>query len=62
MEWNENGLKAQLTSRKDQTVILRCRRKGCRIRANGTEAAPAGVDHAEVLLKAEVKTDIEIDF
>ena len=62
MEWNEEGLKAQLTSRKDQTVTLRCRRKGCRIRVNGTAVAPAGGDHAEVLLKAEVKTDIEIGF
>ena len=62
MEWNENGLKAQLTSRRDQAVTLCCRRKGCCIRVNGTALPPVDGDHAEVLLKAGEKTEIEIVF
>ena len=62
MEWNEKGVTARLTSRKDQKVTLRCRRKGCRVRVNGAALPLSGEGCAEALLKAEESTDIEIVF
>ncbi len=61
MEWNGEGLCAEITSRVDQTITLRCRKAGCRIRVNGAELALSG-DHAEVPFKKDETAEIRIVF
>ena len=61
MEWNEKGVRASVTSRKDQAVTLRCRKAGCRILVNGAVQAMDG-DHADYTFREGGTAEIEIIF
>ena len=61
MEWNEKGLCASLTSRKDQTLTLRCRKPGCRILVNDAELVMSG-DHGEYTFAKDETAEIRIVF
>ena len=61
MAWCKEGLKAEITSLKDQTLTLRCRREGCRILVNGKELVKTG-DHAEYTFAKDETVQIEIQF
>ena len=61
MEWNEKGVHASVTSRKDQAVTLRCRKAGCRILVNGAVQAMDG-DHADYTFREGGTAEIEIIF
>ena len=59
MEWDEKGLRASLTSRKDQTLTLRCRKPDCRILVNGAELAMSG-DHGEYTFTKDETAEIRV--
>jgi hypothetical protein len=61
MEWDEKGIRASITSNQDQTLTLRNRREGCRIRVNGKQLAKDG-DHVQYAFKANETAQIEIIF
>lgn len=59
MQWDRQGVRAVLTSGRDQTLTLRCRRAGCRIRVNGREL-PMNGDHAEYTFAAGETARVEV--
>ena len=61
MDWDEKGIRASITSNQDQTLTLRNRRDGCRIRVNGKTLAKDG-DHVQYTFKANETAQIEIIF
>lgn len=61
MDWDEKGIRASITSNQDQTLTLRNRREGCRIRVNGKTLAKDG-DHVQYTFKAGETAKIEIIF
>lgn len=61
MSWNREGIKARLTSRRDQTLTLRCRRPGCRILVSGTGQAMDG-DHTEYFFQGGETVEIEVNW
>ena len=61
MDWDEKGIRASITSNQDQTLTLRNRQDGCRIRVNGKTLAKDG-DHVQYTFKANETAQIEIIF
>ena len=61
MEWDVRGVLASITSNRDQTLTLRCRRPIAAFRVNGSAVAVVG-DHVKIVLSAGETAKIEIDF
>ena len=61
MEWSGSGLRAEIVSRADQKITLRCRRPGCRILVNGRELPLSG-DHAEYAFRKDETAEITVSF
>lgn len=61
MTWAQNSLKAVLTSRKAQTISLRCSRPGAKIRINGQEAVMNG-DRTDCTFEPEIPVTVEIQY
>jgi hypothetical protein len=61
MEWEGQGVRAAITSNRDQTLTLRCRRPIAGFRVNGTPV-PVDGDHANIVLSTGETVQIEIDF
>ncbi len=61
LEWNEGGLRAELTPLRSQTLTLRIRRPGARFLVNGGELTPEG-DHVTVPVRAGERLMAEIRY
>ena len=61
MTWDPRGIKATLTSNREQTLVLRNRRKGARFQINGA-AVPAQGDHVSYAFRAGETVNVEITF
>ena len=61
MDWNPKGLKATLTSRREQTLTLRCRRPGARFRVNG-QSLPTQGNFVTCPIRPEETLEVEIEF
>ena len=61
LEWDEKGLRAELTPLRDQTLTLRCRRPWREFLLNGKAAAPEG-DHVTAPVRAGEKLQVALVF
>lgn len=61
MTWTSHSLQAKLISRKDQKLLLRCRRKGAEISVNGT-LLPMEGDHAFYQMKEDEAISVSVEF
>ncbi|MBO6064678.1 MAG: hypothetical protein J6P62_11970, partial [Bacteroidales bacterium] len=61
MDWDDQGIRAFITSNQAQTLTLRNRREGCRILVNGKDLAKDG-DHVQYTFKAHETARIDIIF
>ena len=59
MSWSRQAVHAVIVSRMDQTLTLRCRRQGSRMRINGKDAVMDG-DHTECFFAAGETVDVDV--